>query len=68
MAPVDAIWRGPFGYTLPDGTQLEPGITVCKVPEFEANESDNWQPVVPTSESTTTATGRGADADAGEDE
>lgn len=42
MALVDAIWVGPSGYTLVDGTMLETGLTVCTVGEDEALLSDNW--------------------------
>lgn len=42
MADIDAIWMGPSGYTLPDGTVLYSGVTVCKVGEDEATLSDNW--------------------------
>lgn len=44
---IDAVWIGPGGYKLVDGTVLEPGQTVVSVPEFEAEESDNWLPVEP---------------------
>lgn len=47
MALVDATWIGPYGYTKPDGTLLETGITVCKVPAAEAEGSDHWLPVKP---------------------
>lgn len=67
MALVDALWVGPGGYTLIDGTVLTPGITVCKVPAGEAHDSDNWQSVEKPKTPKTTATGSDADAGAGED-
>lgn len=45
MGHVDAIWIGPSGYTLVNGTVLEHGVTVVSVPEVEATGSDNWLPV-----------------------
>jgi hypothetical protein len=42
---IDAVWVGPAGHRLSDGTGLEPGVTVCRLSEGEATESDNWQPV-----------------------
>lgn len=45
MTLVDALWVGPSGYQLPQGTVNEDGQTVYKVPDFEASESDNWQPL-----------------------
>lgn len=45
MAHVDAIWVGPSGYRLADGTVLQYGETVCSVPKGEADLSDNWTPV-----------------------
>lgn len=44
---IDAVWIGPSGYKLTDGTYLEHGHTVVSVPAFEAVDSDNWQPVDP---------------------
>lgn len=45
MAHVDAIWVGPSGYRLIDGTVLHYGETVVSVPSGEAVGSDNWHPV-----------------------
>lgn len=42
MALVDAIWVGPSGYTLVDGTMLETGVTLCTLSEDEALLSENW--------------------------
>lgn len=45
MGMIDALWVGPGGQVLADGTDLEPGVTVVQISEGEAVESDNWQPV-----------------------
>lgn len=42
---VDAKWVAPYEAQLPDGSTLIPGESVVKVPEGEAQSSDNWQPV-----------------------
>ena len=39
---VKAVWIGPPGHVLLDGTELIPGVTVAEVGEFEL-ESDNWK-------------------------
>lgn len=57
MALVDATWRGPWGYVLPDGTALIPGETVKQVPEFQANDDDYWEPVKSTKSSKNTPSG-----------
>lgn len=46
MGMIDATWVGPGGHVLPDGTDLVPGVTVVQITKGEANESDNWEPVV----------------------
>lgn len=42
-ALVDAVWVGPYGHRLPDGTLLETGITVLAVGKDEAEASENWK-------------------------
>lgn len=44
---VKALWVGPYGHRLHDGTLLQTGITVCDIGADEAKASDNWQPVTP---------------------
>lgn len=46
MGKIDALWVGPGGHVLADGTDLIPGETVVQISEGEAVESDNWQPAV----------------------
>lgn len=41
---VDAEWVAGYEVITADNTVLSPGSTY-KVPEFEANESDNWKVV-----------------------
>jgi hypothetical protein len=53
---VEAVWVGPSGYTLPDGTGLVPGETVAKLSEGEAMASANWEPVAKASVSTSGST------------
>jgi hypothetical protein len=45
MGPVIAIWCGPWGYKLPDGTDLIPGESRREIPEAQANDDPNWQVV-----------------------
>lgn len=45
MGKIDAKWIGPWGYKLPDGTELIPGETVRPVPEDQANDDPYWSPV-----------------------
>ena len=40
---VDALWVGPYGHRLPDGTLLETGVTVVAVGKDEAESSDHWE-------------------------
>ena len=54
---VDARWVGPSGYTLVDGTSLEPGVTVCKIGHGEASASDHWE-VVDASEKPPATSGK----------
>lgn len=48
MSTIDATWIGPYGWRTPDGTVLETGITVCRIPEAEAKGSDYWKPLPKT--------------------
>lgn len=41
---IKAVWIGPAGHVLYDGTPLIPGETVVEIGAFEAS-SDHWQPV-----------------------
>lgn len=68
MALVDATWIGPYGYRMPDGTTLETGITVCKVPAAEAEGSDYWLPVKPVQTTVTTTPVASRSLGAGEDD
>jgi hypothetical protein len=43
MSLVDALWVGPYGHRLPDGTLLETGVTVVAVGKDEAEASENWK-------------------------
>lgn len=45
---IDAVWVGPAGRALTDGTGLEPGVTVARIPAGEAETSDDWKPVADT--------------------
>jgi hypothetical protein len=42
---IDAVWIGSAGRSLSDGTGLEPGVTVVRIPAGEAETSDDWKPV-----------------------
>lgn len=44
---ISAVWVGPAGQVLYDGTPLVPGETVVEIGAFEA-ESNHWQPVAKT--------------------
>jgi hypothetical protein len=60
MELVDAIWIGPSGYQLVDGTVLEYGETVVQISEGEALASDHWfyeAPVVDEKGKNTNASG-----------
>lgn len=41
---IKAVWIGPAGQVLYDGTPLIPGETVVEIGAFEG-KSDHWQPV-----------------------
>lgn len=41
---IKAVWVGPAGMVLYDGTPLVPGETVAEIGAFEA-DSAHWQPV-----------------------
>lgn len=41
---VRALWVGPYGYRLVDGTVLETNVTVADIPAGEAQASDYWKP------------------------
>jgi hypothetical protein len=43
--PDKALYVGEGGNCLSDGTPLIPGVTVCEVPQSEAEASELWQPV-----------------------
>lgn len=47
MSLVDATWIGPWGYRLPDGTELIPGVTVWSMPRFQVDGDPYWERVVP---------------------
>ncbi len=42
---VSATWVAGYRAQLPDGTELEPGVTVADIPASEAKTSGNWKPV-----------------------
>ena len=45
---ISAVWVGPAGMVLYDGTPLIPGKTIVEIGAFEA-ESAHWQPVTKSS-------------------
>jgi hypothetical protein len=44
-APDTALYVGPVGNALGDGTELVPHETVANISRAEAEASDNWQPI-----------------------
>lgn len=47
MSLVDATWIGPWGFKLPDGTNLIPNETVCPMPAFQVEGDPYWERVAP---------------------
>lgn len=43
-----ALWKGPSGYRLSDGTILEQDTSVVLITAGEAESSDYWEPLRPT--------------------
>ena len=39
-----ALWKGPSGHQLSDGTVLEKDVTIAFITQGEADSSDNWEP------------------------